>query len=70
MTYMMIYCKIIVYFDELYIDYNVYLCLKPHDYYINVKTSMEIQSIISEECSLCYLLLMTVVVPSEGEVGP
>ena len=66
MTYTMIYCNIIVYFDKSFIDYNVYLCLKSPDYYINLKTSMEILSIIREESSLYYLLLMAVVVPSEA----
>ena len=60
MTYTMIYCNIIVYFDEFFIDYNVHLFLKPPDNYINLKTSIEILSIISEECSLCHLLLMVV----------
>ena len=38
-TYTMIYCNIIVSFDKLFIDYNVYLCPKPLDYYI--KTSID-----------------------------
>ena len=38
-TYTMIYCNIIVSFDKFFIDYSVYLCPKPSDYYI--KTSID-----------------------------